>query len=115
MYKQAAKSPELNGLDLGFWRMLHFKVLRHYKEFLVYTDQKTMLDRLWKIIEGEFWKIPPSKIYCIFEHKVDIAKQVIREGGRKLKCESHGGARKRTELAIAAAAAAASESESSSE
>eukprot|EP01049_Picozoa_sp_SAG25_P002130 SAG25_NODE_108_length_15257_cov_63.784404_5_plen_67_part_00 len=38
-----------------------------------------------------------------------------REGGRKLKCESHGGARKRTELAIAAAASAASESESSSE
>eukprot|EP01047_Picozoa_sp_COSAG01_P069682 COSAG01_NODE_10374_length_2182_cov_2.667787_1_plen_95_part_00 len=93
--------------------MLHFKVLRHFRVFLVYMDQKTALNKLWAIIEDEFWKIPPAKLYCIFEHKVDIARQVIREGGRKLKIECHGGARKRTELAIAASAAAASESESS--
>ena len=62
-------------------------------------------------IEDEFWKIPPAKLYCIFEQKVDIARQVIREGGRKLKVECHGGARKRTEAAIAAAAPAASDSE----
>lgn len=53
-------------------------------------------------MEEEFWKIPPAKLFSIFEHKVDIAKQVIAEGGMKLKKECHGGARKRTIAAILA-------------
>ena len=52
--------------------------------------------------EEEFWKIPPEKIFSIFEHKKDIAEQVIREKGFKLKKECHGGARKRTKTQILA-------------
>lgn len=55
------------------------------------------------VIEEEFWKIDPVKLFVIFEHKVDIARQVIRAGGRKLKIEGHGGTRKRAKAAIVAA------------
>ena len=103
VYKQSAKSPELNRLDLGVWRMLHFAVLRHWKKFLDYTDQQTCFDLLWGIIEEEFWKLDPAKLYCISEHQIDIAKQVKRVGGRKLKIEAHGGARRRTAKDIEAA------------
>ena len=47
-------------------------------------------------------EITSAKLYCIVEHKIDIAKQVIKEGGMKIKKEAHGGARKRTEAAIEA-------------
>ena len=47
----------------------------------------------------------PAKLYCIAEHKKDIAEQVIKEKGMKLKKEPHGGARKRTAAAIEAARA----------
>ena len=48
-------------------------------------------------------KIDPAKLYCISEHQIDIAKQVKRAGGRKLKIEAHGGARRRTAKDIEAA------------
>ena len=48
-------------------------------------------------------KIDPAKLYCINEHQMDIAKQVKRAGGRKLKIEAHGGARRRTAKDIEAA------------
>ena len=37
------------------------------------------------------------------QHQIDIAKQVKRAGGRKLKIEAHGGARRRTFKDIEAA------------
>ena len=49
--------------------------------------------------------IDPAKLYCIAEHKVDIAEQVKKAGGKKLKKEAHGGARRRTEAAIEASRA----------
>ena len=42
------------------------------------------------------------RLCAIFEHKKDIAEQVIREKGFKPKKECHGGARKRTKSQILA-------------
>ena len=51
-------------------------------------------------IEEEFWKIDPALIYSIFEHKVDMAKEIVRLGGDKVKKQPHAGARRRTKLAV---------------
>ena len=53
-------------------------------------------------LRGGVLEDPPEKIFSIFEHKKDIAEQVIREKGFKLKKECHGGARKRTKTQILA-------------
>ena len=90
-------------LDLGFWYMLDCRVQARYKEFEPYfRKMDDLLTKIYEVVEEEFWKIPPEKIFSIFEHKVDIARQVITEGGMKLKKEVHGGARKRTVAAILA-------------
>ena len=103
VWKQSAHSPELNGLDLGFWYMLDCRVQARYAEFIPYfAKMDELLNKLYEVIEEEFWKIPPEKIFSIFEHKKDIAEQVIREKGFKLKKECHGGARKRTKAQILA-------------
>ena len=116
IFKQAASSPEQNGLDLGFWFMQDAAVQRRYKEFEPYFNSKDkLLDKLYEVIEEEFWAIPPEKIYSIFEHKIDICKQIIKEKGYKLKKECHGGARKRTRDAINAKKAGAAPAHSGSE
>ena len=51
------------------------------------------------------WQMPSTlaiKKCYMTEHKVDIARQGVSEGGMKLKKEVHGGARKRTVAAILA-------------
>ena len=103
--KQSAHSPELNMLDLGVWSMLNSAVRKRWQEFMEYTTQEVILNKLWEVIQDEWKKIDPAKLYCIAEHKVDIAEQVKKAGGKKLKKEAHGGARRRTEAAIKAAAA----------
>ena len=103
--KQSAHSPELNMLDLGVWSMLNSAVRKRWQEFVEYTTQEVILNKLWEVIQDEWKKIDPAKLYCIAEHKVDIAEQVKKAGGKKLKKEAHGGARRRTEAAIKAAAA----------
>ena len=42
----------------------------------------------------------PAKLFSISEHKYDIAKQVIRNGGKGIMKECHGGARDRTNKKI---------------
>ena len=103
--KQSAHSPELNMLDLGVWSMLASGVRKRWKEFMRYTTREKILDQLWAVILDEWNKMDPAKLYCIAEHKKDIAEQVIKEKGMKLKKEPHGGARKRTAAAIEAARA----------
>ena len=107
VYKQSAKTPELNMLDLGVWYHLHHRVLARYKEFLEYRKRKELLDHLWAVIEEEFYLIDPEVLYVIAEHKLDIAKQIKACGGARLLKEVHGGARKRTKDDIAAAKAVA--------
>ena len=58
------------------------------------------------VVEEEFWRMDPAKLYAVFEHKLDIAQQVIDVQGAQLRKERHGGARKRTWAAIFAASAA---------
>ena len=53
--------------------------------------------------EEEFWTLDPALIYSIFEHKIDIAKEIIKRKGNKMGKEPHAGARKRTKVAILAA------------
>ena len=48
-------------------------------------------------------KLDPVSIYSIFEHKVDVAEEIIRLGGNALGQEPHAGARRRTAEAIEAA------------
>ena len=47
--------------------------------------------------------MPPEKIFSIFEHKIDVCKEIIRLEGAALRKEPHAGARKRTRAAIEAA------------
>lgn len=104
LWKQPSRSPELNKLDLGVWYHLWTKVLFHYGEFLdPMQPEKAQLNRLWDIIESEFWKIDPAMLLSISEHELDIARQVIERKGRHLLKEKHGGARQRAEARIAAA------------
>jgi len=44
--------------------------------------------------------IDPAKFYSISKLKLEIAKQVIRAKGRKIKVEEHGGARQRRDRAV---------------
>ena len=85
--------------------MLNSAVRKRWKEFMQYTTQDVILNRLWDVIQDEWDKIDPAKLSCIAEHKKDIAEQVIKEKGMKLKKEARGGARKRTAAAIEAARA----------
>jgi len=73
--------------------MLNSAVRKRWKEFMQYTTQDVILNRLWDVIQDEWDKIDPAKLYCIAEHKKDIAEQVKKAGGKKLKKEAHGGAR----------------------
>jgi hypothetical protein len=107
VYKQSAKTPELNMLDLGVWYRLHHRVLARYEEFLEHRKRKELLDHLWAVIEEEFYLIDPEVLYVIAEHKLDIAKQIKACGGARLLKEVHGGACKRTKDDIAAAKAVA--------
>ena len=100
-YKQSAHSPELNRLDLGVWSCLNSAVRRRWKEFMDYqtkdsegSGMEKILDKLWAVILDEWNKMDPAKLWVISEHKINIANQVIKEGGGKLKKECHGGARK---------------------
>ena len=69
--KQSAHSPELNGLDLGFWYMLDCRVQAHYKEFEPYfSKMDDLLTKIYEVVEEEFWKILPEKIFSIFEHRL---------------------------------------------
>jgi len=52
------------------------------------------------VIEEEFWALDPALIYSIFEHKVDMAKEIIKKKGDKVTKEPHAGARKRTKLDV---------------
>ena len=101
IYKQSAHSPELNRLDLGVWSCLNSAVRRRWKEFMDYqtkdsegSGMEKILDKLWAVILDEWNKMDPAKLWVISEHKINIANQVIKEGGGKLKKECHGGARK---------------------
>ena len=108
IFKQSAKTPEGNALDLGIWRHLSYRVMCRYEEFLPRFETKpALLDKLFEVIEEEFWLMDPEKLYTIFEHKVDIAKQIVHIGGGKILKEVHGGARKRTQIALAAKKAGA--------
>ena len=44
VYKQAAKTPEPNMLDIGVWYHLHHRVLAKCKEFLEYRKRKELLE-----------------------------------------------------------------------
>ena len=57
-------------------------------------------DKLWEVIQEEWRNIDPAKLYSISEHKLDIANQVIRAKGKKIKVEDHGGARNRRNEAV---------------
>ena len=57
----------------------------------------------WEVILEEWRNMDPAKLFSISEHKYDIAKQVIqviRNGGKGIMKECHGGARKRTAMKI---------------
>ena len=58
------------------------------------TGMEKVLDKLYAVIEDEWKKMDPAKLWVISEHKINIANQVIAEGGGKLKKECHGGARR---------------------
>ena len=104
LWKQPSRSPELNKLDLGVWYHLWTKVLSHFAEFLdAMQPEKAQLNRLWEIIEDEFWKIDPAMLLSISEHELDVARKVIEREGRHLLKEPHAEARKRAEKRIAAA------------
>ena len=104
LWKQPSKSPELNKLDLGVWHHLASQVLFHYDEFLDHLQpEKAQLNRLWEIIEDEFWKMDPERLLVIALHEVDIAQQVVDAEGGKIMKEAHNGARARAREMIAAA------------
>ena len=104
LWKQPSRSPELNKLDLGVWYHLWAKVLSHFGEFLdAMQPEKAQLNRLWEVLEGEFWKVDPAMLLSISGHELGIAHQVIERKGRQLLKEPHAGARKRAAERIAAA------------
>ena len=39
---------------------------------------------LIEMAEEEFWALDPALIYSIFEHKVDMAKEIIKRKGDKM-------------------------------
>ena len=53
--------------------MLNSAVRKRWQEFMEYTTQEVILNKLWEVIQDEWKKIDPAKLYCIAEHKVDIA------------------------------------------
>ena len=65
--------------------------------------EKAQLNRLWEIIEDEFWKMGPEHLLVIALHEVDIAQQVVDAEGGKIMKEAHNGARARAREMIAAA------------
>ena len=106
MYKQSAKSPELNRLDLGVWSYLNSRVRRRYKEFMPrFASQDAALDKLWAVIKEEWDNLDPEKLYSIAEHRLNVAQEVIDRKGQRILKEPHGGARKKTKRDLAAAAA----------
>jgi hypothetical protein len=101
IYKQSAHSPELNRLDLGVWSCLNAGVRRRWKDFMDYattdsssTGMEKILDRLWAVVQDEWKKMDPAKLWVISEHKINIARQVVAAEGKKLRKEAHSGARK---------------------
>jgi hypothetical protein len=103
VYRQSAQSPELNECDLGLWWALQSRVDERAAEFKIGWSNKQLKDHLWKVIQEEWEKLSPRLLYTLAEHKVDVAKAVLAEGGQAIKKEPHDGARARTKAAIAAA------------
>ena len=48
-----------------FWWALDSRVCQRYKEFNAWTDKDTLLDRLFSVIEEEFWALDPALIYSL--------------------------------------------------
>ena len=104
MTKQSARTPELNGHDLGFWHGVAATHDHRWQEFIEYIPKKAdLLDKIWDVTKESFESFPPEKIYSIFEHKLDVAREIVKLGGAALREEPHDGARKRTREAILAA------------
>ena len=80
---------------------------RRYKEFMSRLGtQEEALNKLWAVIKEEWDKLDPEKLYSISEHRLNVAKEVIKREGQPLLKEPHGGARKKTKLDVHGAAAA---------
>ena len=58
------------------------------------TGMEKILDRLWAVVQDEWKKMDPAKLWVISEHKINIARQVVAAEGKKLRKEAHSGARK---------------------
>ena len=69
---------------------------QRYDEFTEWKDKDTILDKLWQVVEEEFWELDPALLHSIFEHKKDMAKEIIKQNGYHVKKEPHAGARRRT-------------------
>lgn len=100
IYKQSANSPCMNDDDLGVWWALEAAVIRRSREFLQDMSKSELLDKMFKVIQEEFWALAPESLFSIAEHKVDIAEEVIKRKGKAIGKEPHAGARKRTARAI---------------
>ena len=68
-------------------------------------SREERLDKLWECVKGAWKELDPESLFSIAEHKVDVARAVVANDGKKLKKEPHAGARQRTKLAIAATGA----------
>ena len=91
--------------DLGVWWAIDAAKELRYKEFLPSMSREERLDKLWECVEDAWKELDSESLFSIAEHKVDVARAVVANEGKKLKKEPHAGARKRTKLAIAAAGA----------
>lgn len=92
-----------SGCDLGAWFAIDSACCQRWKEFDDYMDYDTLHAKIFQVVEEEFWKLDPSLLYSIFEHKIDVAKEIIKVKGNMLGKQPHAAARKRTRLAIEAA------------
>ena len=100
--QQSSRTPSLNANDLGVWWAVDSGVCQRYDEFTEWKDKDTILDKLWQVVEEEFWELDPALLHSIFEHKKDMAKEIIKQNGYHVKKEPHAGARRRTRKYIEA-------------
>lgn len=85
---QPSNSPDMNVLDLGFFRSLKC-VIERVKEF---TDN---LDELIEHIEEEFSSYDTNTILRIWAHQLDMYRCILKASGDNTFREPHSGVRKR--------------------
>jgi hypothetical protein len=94
--EQAGHKPSHNALDQAFWHCLACAVRKRSPEFKERVGKADLLDKLFKVVEEEFWGIDPEIIDDCFRSVRAAAQETIEGKGWTTGKQQHRGEEEET-------------------